>query len=51
MSAPDEGRRPLLHDLVLVVAPIVVAEACVAVREWLRREHKARLRQHSARPN
>ena len=37
----------LLREVVKVCAPIVVGEACLALREHLRREHKARLRREA----
>lgn len=37
-------RDSLLGAVVKACAPIVVGEACLALREHLRREHKARLR-------
>lgn len=42
-------RRPLLHEIALTVAPIVVGEALTAVRDVVRREHKAWLRTRTAR--
>lgn len=38
----------LLREVVKACAPIVVGEACLALREHLRREHKARLRRDEA---
>ena len=40
----EDQAPPLWHALLLVSVPIIIGEACVAVREYLRREHKARLR-------
>lgn len=37
-------RDSLLGAVVKACAPIVIGEACLALREHLRREHKARLR-------
>lgn len=44
MLACDDKPTPLWRTLALSLAPIVVAEVCLAAREWIRREHKARLR-------
>jgi len=44
MHCDDSRRRPLWQDALPLAVPILVGEACVAVRDWIRREHKARIR-------
>lgn len=41
----DEGKSyGFWRELVLIATPILVAEACLAAREWLKRRHKAKLK-------
>lgn len=40
----DAPRRPLLHELACIVAPIIVAEVGCLIRDRYRREHKAAVR-------
>lgn len=49
MSDNGEPRRPLLHELACIVAPIIVAEVGCLIRDRYRREHKAAVRARVAR--
>jgi hypothetical protein len=44
LSACDDDAPALWRVLAVALIPLVVGEACLAVREYVRREHKARLR-------
>lgn len=48
MHSNSDSDRPLWHELLAVAVPILLAELALGVREYLRREHKARLKARAA---
>lgn len=42
VESPCEERRPLWHDVLLAVAPVVAGVAAEAVRDWLNRRREQR---------